>query len=220
MFDEPKSTSTATPVAPAMPKKEPEDIFAAVDKSAPPPPTPAPSMATTPLPVPPKPPMMASTPTSAPVSPSLQVDPPIVASHKMIKMGGIALGILILVGGGFALARFLKKPATVAPKTVTPSAPAPVETPVTPAPVETPVAPPDTDGDGLTDAEEATLGTTASSPDTDADGLSDFDEVRIYRSDPKNADTDGDGYKDGEEVKNGYSPTGPGRLFGAPPATP
>ena len=45
----------------------------------------------------------------------------------------------------------------------------------------------DTDGDGLTDVEEAVLGALANK-----------------------ADTDGDGYNDGLEVANGYSPTIPG----------
>ncbi|MFH1426636.1 MAG: hypothetical protein ABIG66_04405 [Candidatus Kerfeldbacteria bacterium] len=44
----------------------------------------------------------------------------------------------------------------------------------------------DTDGDGLTDAKEAELGTN-----------------------PNINDTDGDGYLDGDEVKNGYNPLGP-----------
>jgi hypothetical protein len=43
----------------------------------------------------------------------------------------------------------------------------------------------DSDADGLTDTEEATLGTN-----------------------PDNRDTDGDGFFDGEEVRNGYSPLG------------
>ena len=38
----------------------------------------------------------------------------------------------------------------------------------------------------------------------------------IYKTDPLNADSDGDSYADGEEVTNGYSPTGPGKLFEIP----
>lgn len=75
-----------------------------------------------------------------------------------------------------------------------------------------PVPSADTDGDGLRDSEERTLGTNPAKSDTDADELSDWDEVRVYRTDPLNADTDGDTYADGAEVSNGYSPTGPGRL--------
>lgn len=47
----------------------------------------------------------------------------------------------------------------------------------------------DSDGDGLTDAEEATLG-----------------------SDSKNRDSDGDGYDDLSELINLYNPAGPGKL--------
>lgn len=47
--------------------------------------------------------------------------------------------------------------------------------------------------------------------DSDGDGLSDIDEAR-YNTDPNNSDTDGDGYPDGEEVQNGYNPLGPGRA--------
>jgi len=47
--------------------------------------------------------------------------------------------------------------------------------------------------------------------DSDNDGLSDSLED-IYGTLPNNPDSDKDGYTDGEEVKNGYSPTGPGKL--------
>ena len=49
------------------------------------------------------------------------------------------------------------------------------------------------------------------SEDTDGDGLSDAEEAR-YGADPNNPDTDGDGFSDGEEVRNGYNPAGPGQL--------
>ena len=74
----------------------------------------------------------------------------------------------------------------------------------------------DSDGDGLTDREEAALGTDPFNPDTDGDGLGDGDEVRSSYarlgggdggypysgapSDPLNPDTDMDGLKDGAEV--------------------
>ena len=62
--------------------------------------------------------------------------------------------------------------------------------------------PVDTDGDGLTDAQEADLGTDANSADSDGDGLADADEVNEYNTDPLNADTDGDGLNDGAEVNS------------------
>jgi len=45
--------------------------------------------------------------------------------------------------------------------------------------------------------------------DTDGDGISDADEVLLYRTDMYNADTDGDGISDGAEVARGTSPTNP-----------
>ena len=58
----------------------------------------------------------------------------------------------------------------------------------------------DSDGDGLTDAEELKLGTDPHNPDTDGDGLTDGEEVKVYHTDPLNPDTDYDGLKDGDEV--------------------
>lgn len=60
----------------------------------------------------------------------------------------------------------------------------------------------DTDGDGLTDAQEADLGTDPNNADTDGDGLTDGDEVNQYGTDPLKADTDGDGLNDGAEVNS------------------
>ncbi|MBU1036920.1 hypothetical protein KKF32_02705 [Patescibacteria group bacterium] len=71
----------------------------------------------------------------------------------------------------------------------------------------------DSDKDGLTDTEEADLGTDPMEPDSDGDGLFDREEARIYNTNPLNPDTDGDGYLDGEEVDNGYNPLGPGRML-------
>ncbi|WP_235734866.1 Ig-like domain-containing protein [Nocardioides alcanivorans] len=69
--------------------------------------------------------------------------------------------------------------------------------------------PVDTDGDGLTDDEEAELGTDPRKKDTDGDGLTDFQEVKgsantkygKLPTNPLNKDTDGDGINDGVEVK-------------------
>ncbi len=47
--------------------------------------------------------------------------------------------------------------------------------------------------------------------DTDGDGLTDTDEAK-YGTSATNPDTDGDGYKDGDEVRNGYNPNGAGKL--------
>jgi hypothetical protein len=59
---------------------------------------------------------------------------------------------------------------------------------------------PDDDNDGLTDVEEAGLGTDPFDADTDDDGLGDGEEVHVHGTDPRNPDTDGDGLTDGEEV--------------------
>ena len=76
----------------------------------------------------------------------------------------------------------------------------------------------DSDGDGLTDAEEKELGTDPNKADTDGDGINDGDEVNGTKNpfdeegnkvadgepgaptDPTEADTDGDGVNDGDEV--------------------
>ncbi|MCA9774011.1 MAG: PD40 domain-containing protein [Myxococcales bacterium] len=59
---------------------------------------------------------------------------------------------------------------------------------------------PDSDGDGLTDAEEVgRFGTSPTNPDTDADKIWDGDEIRMFGSNPVVADTDGDAMPDGAD---------------------
>ena len=67
----------------------------------------------------------------------------------------------------------------------------------------------DSDGDGLDDASEASLGTDPNAPDSDGDGLSDGDEVHVHGTDPLAADSDGDGFPDGEELAQGTNPLDP-----------
>ena len=67
----------------------------------------------------------------------------------------------------------------------------------------------DSDGDGLTSAQEIELGTDPKKADTDNDGLNDFDELNIYGTDPLIPDTDGDGLKDGDEIVLGLDPLKP-----------
>ncbi|MCU0484566.1 MAG: protein kinase [Anaerolineales bacterium] len=64
----------------------------------------------------------------------------------------------------------------------------------------------DADNDTLTTAQEQALGTNPNNPDTDGDGLSDAEEVNVHGTDPKNKDTDGDTLLDGKEVEIGTSP--------------
>ncbi len=58
----------------------------------------------------------------------------------------------------------------------------------------------DLDGDGLTNGEEAILGTDPNVADTDGDGLSDGAEVNTHGTNPLLADTDGDGLSDSVEI--------------------
>ncbi len=59
----------------------------------------------------------------------------------------------------------------------------------------------DSDGDGLTDTEETTLGSDPFLPDTDEDELLDGEEVKTYQTNPVLPDTDADGLLDGAEVR-------------------
>jgi len=66
----------------------------------------------------------------------------------------------------------------------------------------------DSDGDGLTDLEEARVyKTDPQFADTDTDGLADGLEVNEYWTLPLVADTDGDQFIDGIEVRFGSDPT-------------
>jgi hypothetical protein len=71
----------------------------------------------------------------------------------------------------------------------------------------------DSDGDGLSDQEEAAIGTDPNNPDTDGDGLTDGTEV-ANGTNPLSADTDGDGIGDAAdqcplepETVNGFEDT-------------
>jgi hypothetical protein len=74
----------------------------------------------------------------------------------------------------------------------------PTDTP-TPTATSTP-SNQDLDADGLTNDEEALLGTDPNDPDSDDDGLQDGPEVETHGTDPLDADTDNDGLTDGDEV--------------------
>jgi len=66
----------------------------------------------------------------------------------------------------------------------------------------------DLDGDGLTNAEEADLGTRFTIADTDDDYLKDSAELK-YGTNATDPDTDDDGILDGIEIRNGLNPTSP-----------
>ncbi len=57
----------------------------------------------------------------------------------------------------------------------------------------------DSDTDGLTDAQEAILGTAPHNPDTDGDSLPDGEEYFVYFTNPLKADTDADGLTDRQD---------------------
>lgn len=64
----------------------------------------------------------------------------------------------------------------------------------------------DRDNDGLTNGQEARLGTDPASADTDDDGLSDVAEANRHHTDPLSEDTDGDGAGDAWELEHGFDP--------------
>lgn len=75
----------------------------------------------------------------------------------------------------------------------------------------------DTDGDGLSDLQEALegVGTDPTDADSDDDGLSDYDELTAGEAtDPMDSDSDDDGVSDGDEVADGTDP-----LAAAPSTT-
>lgn len=117
-------------------------------------------------------------------------------------------------------------PATASPTVAgTPAAaenaatepPVAVETPPPPAVEPTPAADAaaDTDGDGLTDADEAAINTDLTLPDTDGDGLTDGEEQTSLGTAPLAPDTDGDGSLDGDEVAAGTDPNDVASVAGA-----
>jgi hypothetical protein len=79
--------------------------------------------------------------------------------------------------------------------------PVPVVVEPTPVPAVEPISSTgDTDGDGLSDVDEAAYGSDPLNQDYDADGILDGQEVYVHGTDPLNNDSDGDGLLDGEEV--------------------
>ena len=198
--------------------KPPEDIFEKTDEAAPhvAPPTAPP---TAPQTVP---------PAVQPVAPSMESLP-----EQSLDGGGghiktiiIILAILVVIGGAFLISwRILSSRTPVTPKepstNVIPSeveGSQEVEEDVAeglslPEVVQPEV---DTDKDGLSDLQEAQLGTSSKSSDTDGDFLFDLEELEVYGTNPLNSDSDGDGFLDGNEVKAGYDPNGPGKLLEVP----
>lgn len=63
----------------------------------------------------------------------------------------------------------------------------------------------DSDNDGLTNAEEYTIGTSPTDSDSDGDGISDSDEIS-FGTDPADEDSDNDLIPDGQEIQGGTNP--------------
>lgn len=76
------------------------------------------------------------------------------------------------------------------------------QTPIALAATQTAIALADNDGDGLSNAREAELGTDPNNPDSDNDGLSDGQEL-VNQCNPLDRDTDKDTLFDGAEVGTG-----------------
>ncbi|MBI2475289.1 hypothetical protein HYV69_02570 [Candidatus Uhrbacteria bacterium] len=144
-------------------------------------------------------------------------------SGSHIKTIIIILAILVVIGGAFLISwRILSSRTPVTPqepgaeettKTETQQPSSAIETEPAPEIVQPEV---DTDKDGLSDLQEAQLGTSPKSSDTDGDFLFDREELEVYGTNPLNSDSDGDGFLDGNEVKAGYDPNGPGKLLEVP----
>ncbi len=64
----------------------------------------------------------------------------------------------------------------------------------------------DSDGDGISDIDEAEYGTNPTLSDSDADLLSDYTEIFETQTDPLNPDSDSDTCTDGWEVQWGFDP--------------
>lgn len=71
----------------------------------------------------------------------------------------------------------------------------------------------DSDHDGVPDSVELQRGTRPDLADSDGDGLSDAQELFTYHTDPLKADTDGDGMNDGAEVAAGSDPLFAGTQY-------
>jgi RHS repeat-associated protein len=80
----------------------------------------------------------------------------------------------------------------------------------------------DTDGDGLSDADEVAAGSNPALADSDGDGIGDYEEINYYHSNPNLADTDGDGISDYLELTYYHTSllltdtNGDGRADGVP----
>lgn len=172
-------------------KKEPEDIFAGIDK---------PEQEGHPM------------PSMAPPAPKHG------SPLKGILIAAIIL--IVLGGGGFAAWYFLIREEAAPTPVVTPTPvqpivevppvtePTPVVTPPVTEPTPTATEPVTTPPAGTNIPPPTSVATPAEAIDADVDGLSDPEE-QLLGTNPAITDTDGDGFQDGAEVASGYDPTVP-----------
>jgi hypothetical protein len=71
----------------------------------------------------------------------------------------------------------------------------------------------DSDGDGVTDADEIAVGSDPGRYDTDRDGIGDGEEILVLNSSPVKTDTDGDGSSDWAELVAGTNPANPSSVL-------
>lgn len=139
--------------------------------------------------------------------PQVMISRELVKKRKKFSLLTIFIAAVLLVIGFFALQNFILPNIQIKNNNQTnEQTNNQVQLPQENTPLVTGPQITDTDGDGLTDEEEMTLGTSINNTDSDQDSLFDYEEVKIYQTDPLKADTDGDGYADGTEVSAGYNP--------------
>lgn len=204
--DRPLAASAPPPPAPrpaqSRPGAEPQDMLAGVDRGGPPRPA-------------------APSPTASPAgTPPSGFPPELLGSDRSVPWARVAVGaavLAVLAGVGYGLTGFLGRRSAV--PAATPS-PADATAPNLQNQVDWSAPSTDTDGDGLSDEEESTLGTDSKNVDTDGDGLFDGEEAKVWKTNPLQADTDGDSFQDGQEVRGGYNPNGPGKIITVPETPP
>jgi len=224
------------------PKNQPEDIFAAddKDKADAPTPTPAPAPATPPpavpvaeaaLPPPPfakasgdKQPPVQPPPAKIPPKKPMPETMPSAGSDGAMKAIIIVVVVVVVVAAAALFSYLLLGQSDPESDLVIDDDVVNIEDLQEPEedsieiiiPTPEPAPAVDTDRDGLTDLQEAEIGTNIKVADTDADGLSDYEEVNTWKTDPLDPDTDGDSFIDGAEVSSGYDPNGDGKLMELP----